>query len=151
MEQILKFDPWGIPINREAELYDRANPRPLGISTKSETMTFTIATALGVTAGVISAIRVQDISTGKWYNWDRPGPFTPTPVCTPGVNNLYIAVWAVNNGVAGNVTIKVTDDTGATLGTKTQNIPFGGSGFGLEMPNLTMPARNYSITIKVTP
>lgn len=123
---------------------------PLEVSHHSETLTFTIATALGVTSGIISAIRVQDVSTGQWYNWDRPGPFVPTPVCTPGPMNLYIAFWAINQGVAGNITLTIKDDTGATLATKTEYCPYGGAGVGIEV-TVDMPARNYAITLTVTP
>ncbi len=100
-------------------------------------------------SGILQAIRVQDVSTGKWYTWDRPGPFTPTPVCTPGVNNLYIAVWVVNQGGNGNLTLTLKDDTGQTLASKTAYVA-SGVGIGVEWTG-DKPVRNYAITIKATP
>lgn len=111
--------------------------------------------------GKIYAIRVQDIPRDIWYNWDKGGPGTgwtttgpvgPGPGeggVTPGSNTLYIAAWAVNEGVAGNLTLKITDDTGAVLVTKTLFCNSGG-GVGVEWTG-NMPTRNYNITLEVTP
>jgi len=125
--------------------------KPLEISIKSETYSFTVAPLLGATAGIISAIRVQDVKLDKWFNWDRPGPFSPSaPIITPGAGNLYIAFWAVNQGLAGNLTLTIKDDTGTVLATKTASAPYGGAGVGIEWTG-EMPGRNYGITLTVTP
>jgi len=50
-----------------------------------------------VAIGKITAIRVQDIATGIWYNWDN-GSWSTLPICTPGAGNLYVAFWIVNVG-----------------------------------------------------
>jgi len=107
-----------------------------------------------VAAGQINAIRVQDIATGKWFNWDNRG-WDTVPIVTPGAGKLYIAFWATNYSDAGYLTLSVIDDTGAVLATKTVWAePWYGDinkGVGIEAPNLTMPGRNYGITLKVTP
>lgn len=136
------------------EVYERVTGRKavlFGSPSPSETMTFTVTPLLGVTSGIISGVRVQDVALGKWFNWDRPGPFVPSaPIVTPGAGNLYIALWAVNQGTPGNLTLTITDDTGAVLATKTYSAEYGGGGVGLEWTG-AMPGRNYGITLTVTP
>ncbi len=122
----------------------------LSIGLQSETRSFSIAPKLDATFGVVSAIRVQDIIAQKWFNWDRPGPFTPSePVVTPGSGNLYIAAWAVNQGQEGHIKITMKDDAGATLASKTISVPYS-EGVGIEYTG-DMPGRSYGITISVTP
>lgn len=56
----------------------------------------------------LTAIRVQDVTTHKWYNWDNGSwDSNGTPKCTPG-GNLYVAAYAVNEGDPGTAGIKVT-------------------------------------------
>ncbi|MEM2830982.1 MAG: hypothetical protein QXZ14_12065 [Candidatus Jordarchaeales archaeon] len=130
-------------------------PQPLQVSIKSETRTFTIATTLGATSGKIAAIRVQDISRNKWFNWDMTtGSWDTSPSCAPG-NNLYIAFWAINQGADGNLRLRIIDDTGKVLADKTVYAPYWGGdinkGVGVETGTINMPSRNYGITLEVTP
>lgn len=132
------------------ELYKRVAERKALLS-PSETRTFTITPPAAATFGVISAIRVQDIATGEWYNWDAPGPFTPSlPIVTVGSGTLYIAFWVINQGDTGDLTLTIKDDDGNVLETKTVSCARG-AGVGLEAPDLDMPNRPYGITVTVTP
>jgi hypothetical protein len=132
------------------EIYERVTGRKaILFGHPAETMGFTIK-AYGTSVGIVQAIRVQDIPRNKWYNWDRPGPWSPSePEITPGSGTLYIAFYALNNGVAGNLTLTITDDTGATLATKTAYAA-SGSGVGIEWTG-DMPYKDYGISLKVTP
>lgn len=128
-----------------------AKTQPLKIGIQSETTGFNIS-PYTFASGIISGIRVQDIPRNIWYNWDRPGPWSPSePNVTVGSKTLYIAFWAVNQGnVTGTLTLTVKDDTGATLATKSVSCA-PGAGVGIEAPNLDMPNRTYGITLSVTP
>ena len=128
-----------------------AKTQPLKISMKSEAMSFNISPYTYV-SGIIQAIRVQDIPRGIWYNWDRPGPWSPSePIVTVGSGTLYIAFWAVNQGnVTGTLTLTIKDDTGKTLASKSASCD-PGAGVGIEAPRIDMPNRTYGITLSVTP
>ncbi|MCJ7632452.1 hypothetical protein MUP77_08680 [Candidatus Bathyarchaeota archaeon] len=130
---------------------------PLGMPLNSEVQSF-IITALGNPIGKVWAIRIQDIPRDIWYNWDAyigwttTGPVGPGPGeggVTPGTNTLYIAFWAVNNSVTGDMRVTIVDDTGALLAEKTSWVPQGGA-IGIEWTG-NMPWRNYGIIIEVTP
>ena len=142
------------PVSEE-ELYQRAVVQANPQLYKSETMSLTIKTALAATNGKIGAIRVQDIAKGLWFSWDvSTRTWDKTPTVTPG-NTLYIAVWAINLGEAGNVRIRLTDDTGKVLADKTVWCPYWGGditiGVGVETGTIAMPDRDYVVTINVTP
>lgn len=98
---------------------------------------------------VITAIRVQDIAAQQWFNWDD-GVWDSAgqPVVTAGAKNLYIAAYVVQveYGVVG---LAITDDTGAYLVTKSEMNPPGGV-MGVEASDLTMPNRDYNITVLTT-
>lgn len=101
--------------------------------------------------GKILGIRLQDILLQKWFNWDLGVGWSPSmPVVTPGAGNLYIAFWAGNQGAGGNLILKVKDDTGMMLASKSVYIA-GGSNAGIEAINLDMPSRSYGINLEVTP
>ena len=77
---------------------------PVGLA-GDDSVNFSI-TPVGGTTGKITAIRVQDIQRGIWFNWDNGAWSTPTPSCAPGAGVLYIAFGAINNGaVSGNITL----------------------------------------------
>lgn len=137
----------------EQAIVSRALPKgkafPLGVSLKSATYSFIISPLLGVTSGIITGIRVQDVALSKWFNWST-GAWDVAPIVTPGAGKLYIAFWAVNQGLAGNLTLTIKDDTGAILVTKTASAPYGGAGVGIEWTG-DMPSRSYAITLTVTP
>ncbi|TSA55549.1 hypothetical protein D4R42_05395 [bacterium] len=98
--------------------------------------------------GKIVAIRVQDIARNLWFNYDN-GMWDKTPEVTAGAN-LYIAAYVGNVGDAGNLTLRIIDDTGATLATKTEYVVAGGV-FGDETGTKQMPNRSYGISIPVDP
>ncbi|MBA7710068.1 hypothetical protein ES703_118997 [subsurface metagenome] len=99
--------------------------------------------------GKIVAIRVQDIETGEWFNYDN-GVWDKTPKVTVG-SNLYIAAWAINEGDAfGTLTLQIKDDTGAVLATKSPGVGPGVS-FGVETGTINMPNRVYDIDCPVDP
>jgi len=101
---------------------------------------------------IIEAIRVQDISRGVWYSWDRPGPWDPSePEVTVGSGKLYIAFYVINRGdIPGMLRLEVVDDTGKVLAT-TREAAAPGAGVGIEAPDLDMPDRSYNITLTATP
>lgn len=143
----------GIPIAAAAgslllEKLGKALPLKVQLS---ETMSFSVS-PYTFTEGIIQAIRVQDIPRGIWFNWDRPGPWSPSePEVTVGSGTLYIAFYAVNTGnVRGTLTLKIADDTGAVLASKSEAVD-PGAGVGIEAPGLDMPNRAYGITLSVTP
>lgn len=82
----------------------------------------------------ITAIRVQDIARQIWYSWDDPPrAWNKTPEVQTGVNNMYVAFYAVNphNATADIRLTLVSQITGKVLATKT----FGAApntGIGLE-------------------
>ena len=141
--------PWG-----DEEVKGKAYPVNV-IVKGSETLSVTVSPALGVTEAKLGGIRIQNIKTHEWFNWDyATRKFDKTPVVDAGAN-LYVAVWAINLGVDGNVRIKAVGDDGAVLIDKTAwclywngNINIG---LGGESGTKTMPARAYTITFEVSP
>jgi len=116
---------------------------------QSNTVT-TVMEAAGPPEGVITAIRVQDISRQVWFNWDKGVGWTPKPPeITPGTGNLYVACWVTNDGATGNITITIKDDQETILGSKTENVA-AGEGVGIEYTG-AMPNRSYSITLIPNP
>jgi hypothetical protein len=105
--------------------------------------------------GEITAIRVQDVSTGQWFEWNTPGKiWNISPTVKVGTGNLYIAAWARNIGdndpfapIAS--TLYIQDDTGVVLAEKSQ-ILWNNEAFGLELTT-NMPDRPYGITIIMYP
>jgi hypothetical protein len=97
--------------------------------------------------GTITAIRVHDVSRNIWYNWDKDYPqagfpawyiilsdgsrVLANPAVLPGANNLYIAFYVRNDGIAGAITAKLTTNTSQVLASATQTLSYG-AGFGLE-------------------
>jgi len=146
----------GIPVGAAALSLMQLMPETMAVRaplkvTLGETKGFSISPYTVVT-GIIQAIRVQDIPRGIWYNWDRPGPWSPSePEVTVGSRTLYIAFYATNTGnVRGTLTLRITDDTGAVLASKSESVDPGG-GVGIEAPGLDMPNRTYGITLSVSP
>lgn len=90
-------------------------------------------------AGQINAIRVQDLSTGKWYSYDNSGwDKNGAPKIKPGKNRIYIAFWATNYSTVGTLGLTIKDgDTGVTMAARVcQRVqPWGGDinkGVGIE-------------------
>ena len=115
----------------------------------SDYMEFTVAATLGVPFAIITAVRVQDVSTGEWYNWNA-GSWDKTPKCHPGAGNLYVAFWAINQGAYFSAfVLEIRDDTGKLLMNKTWGAGYL-EGIGIEV-TVDMPARNYGIKLTVVP
>jgi LPXTG-motif cell wall-anchored protein len=54
------------------------------------------------------AIRVQDVTNQKWYNWDNGSwDSNGQPKCVSG-GKLYVAAYAVNEGDAGTAGISIS-------------------------------------------
>lgn len=99
--------------------------------------------------GKITAIRVQDLETFEFFNWDD-GVWDRAPEVTVGDGMLYIAAWAENIGGDGLLQITIKDDTGAFLEAKSEIVP-AGEGLGCETGTIDMPNRRYGILIMVEP
>jgi hypothetical protein len=136
-----------------------AKTRPLEISVQSDSQSFSISPYTYV-SGRLIAIRVQDVARGIWFNWNgSTRTWDNSPNVTVGSGTLYIAAAAVNAGnAAGNVTLTITDDAGATLATKTITVqPWNGSYtspndyVGVETGSINMPNRQYGVTVSTTP
>ena len=114
----------------------------------TDTITFSIAAVSVAGNGKINAIRVQDVHTQTWFNWDNGSWTTATPTITPGAGHLYIAVWATNLGGPASFTLNVKKGT-TVLVTKTQTLANAES-FGVEV-TMDMPFTALSISAAVTP
>lgn len=104
------------------------------------------------TIGKIIGIRVQDIQRQLWFNWDE-GKWDTEPSCTPGINNLYVAVWAENVGEGGDLLLTLVDDEEKVLASKTEHVEPAADhlvGIGIEWTG-TMPDGNYGLTCTVDP
>ena len=105
----------------------------------------------GVASGKITAMRVQDLVRGLWFNWDIATGWDATPMVTAGPGTLYIAFYTINEGnMPGDLTLTIIDDVAAVLASKTAYAE-PGAGVGAESGTLDMPTRPYSITLEVTP
>lgn len=101
-------------------------------------------------AGIVRAIRVQDIARQLWFNWDS-GNWGTVPSCQPGTNNLYVAFWIIIDPAyplrTENVTLQLTDDAGKVLASKSLTMR-SDEGAGLEWTG-AMPAREYGLSCSV--
>ena len=114
-----------------------------------DTVSFNINAVAVAGNGKITAIRVQDVATHVWYNWDNGAWSTPVPTITPGAGNLYIAAYTTNNGGPSSLTLTIAQTGYGLLASKTQSIGNGES-FGLEFTG-DMPYAAIQISIAVTP
>lgn len=118
------------------------------------------------TAGLITAIRVQDVARDIWYSWDvttqnpqgswnnaggggKNAPVGETPRVTPGANNLYVAFYATNMGQSGNLTLTLKNSGNYILQNQTVNVASGASA-GIEWTG-NMPSASYGLILSVTP
>ena len=98
--------------------------------------------------GKLIAIRVQDLKTGEWFNWDD-GVWSRAPEVTIGAN-LYIAAYAINEGGYEMMQLLIKDDAGSFLAVTQAPVGPGGS-IGVETGTIEMPDRNYGILVLVEP
>ena len=140
-------------------MYQKPELRPLQVSIErhqSDAMLFSI-NPLAPANGKIYAIRVQDIARQIWFNWDRGVGWTrdTTPITeadiyvTVGIDTLYIAAYAVNEGGGGDLTLQMKADT-ETIAQKTEYVA-SGAGLGVETGTIPMPNRTYDVWIGVAP
>lgn len=150
-----------MPILYEEIIYGRserlAKARKLKIKLSlGEVLTLPIKTTLEAPNAKVGAIRIQNLKTGEWFNWDyKTRKFDKTPVIERGMN-LYVGVWVVNTGPDGNVTCKVLGDNGQVIiPTTTKFCKNWGNniniGQGFESGTRGMPSRDYTIKIEVKP
>jgi hypothetical protein len=100
-------------------------------------------------SGLIYAVRVRNLDTHEWFEWDNGVWGTRTPEVAVGPN-LYIAAYAFNESGAGYLKIRIRDDTGAVLASKTEYVAAGGY-IGIETGTINMPNRVYDIDCPVDP
>jgi len=118
---------------------------------EDDSVTFTI-TPVGAANGKITAIRVQDLVRGLWFNWDDPPrAWDSPPSCTAGVGTLYVAFYATNVGnVSDNITVRLIETlTGVVLAERTFWLGPGDSN-GLEWTG-NMPDGEYQLTCMAVP
>lgn len=89
---------------------------------------FSIEVEATVPNGVITAIRVQDLITNEFFNWDN-GVWDKKPKVAAGTT-VYIAAAALNNGDAGYMTMKIIK-SGTVIATKREYVAAGAS-IGIE-------------------
>jgi len=99
--------------------------------------------------GKIIAIRVQNVATGQWFNYDNGVWDTPTIMITPGPGNLYIAAYVQNQGGQAALTVNINKLGTGVIATKSQNVGNSES-FGLEVTT-DMPYVAVGISISVNP
>ncbi|GAI13834.1 unnamed protein product, partial [marine sediment metagenome] len=120
-----------------------------GISSNSVTFTVVEAAPPPPPAnGRVYHITVQDKARGVSFTYHN-GVWDNQPEVTIG-NNLNISACAVNEGGAGNLTLTIKDDTGATLSSATINLGTG-AGFCIGTGTINMSNRSYSIECVATP
>lgn len=88
-----------------------------------------------------TAIRVQNITQQKWFEWDRGTWTTAQPSGSSG-DAFYIAAYAANTSQAGTVTLSLSKD-GAVLRTVSAYLALGGQ-IGLEY---TLGALTQTVTL----
>lgn len=144
---------FGQPRTYGQRLARHSGVRPLNISVQqySDSYAFSIAPkALPVLPyGTLVAIRVQDLETFEWFNWDNR-VWDKAPEVTVGPGKLYIAAYAVNEGDAGLMQAIIKDDAQAILAVE-QGIVVTGGDISAETGTIEMPDRNYGILILVEP
>ena len=139
-------------ILRQRQMLQKAGvTKPLNIKfePQSDAMAFSIA-PYAVPDGKITAIRVQDIARQLYFNWDIGVGWSPSePEVTVGIDTLYIAFYAINEGGPGDMTFQMRADL-ETIAQKTVYVP-SGVGDGVESGTIPMPNRTYDIWIAVAP
>lgn len=119
----------------------------------SDSKSFTIAVAAPF--AICTAAVVKDLAAGTEYTCVLTTmTWSPSaPQVRPGAANLYILFQVRNIAGAGNLTLTIKDDTGATLKTETKMAGSVGSAQQFVTTEVTvdMPDRNYGITVSVTP
>jgi hypothetical protein len=102
--------------------------------------------------GVITAIRVHDISRNIWYSWNNGSwDSNGQPIVVAGSSNLAISFYAVNTGTAaGNLNLQLEVPTGTTVKNQSTwtNINSGallGEWIGV------MGAYSFQVTCRVSP
>jgi len=120
-------------------------------SLADDSFTFTI-TPIGTQNGKITAIRVQDLARGLWFNWDDPPrSWDAAPSCTAGAGKLYVSFYATNVGnVSGNITLSLIETVGGRVLATVVAYAAPGGGVGLEWTG-DMPAGNYDLTCQAVP
>ena len=80
-------------------VYSVNKPAPYAAALEKKNLTTTYL--------VVTAIRVQDVTNHKWFNWDNgTWDSAGAPKIAAG-NQIYIAAWAVNKSVANGCHIAV--------------------------------------------
>ncbi len=119
-----------------------------------ETNTITIKPKGESTKGRIYAVRIKDIKNqgaGEYFSWDE-GKWgaNGTPKVEVGTGNIYVAFWATNEGLDGDLNLQLIDNsTGIAVQIVTGYAELGG-GVGLEWTG-DMPKDGINFTLKVTP
>lgn len=144
---------FGQPRTYAQRLARHSRVRPLNISVQrfSDSYAFSITpvTPIVLPDGTLIAIRVQDLETYEWFNWDSR-VWDKAPEVTVGSGRLYIAAYAVNEGGVGIMQLIIKDDAGNFLAVKQETVPAGGD-LGVETGTIEMPDRSYGINILVEP
>lgn len=77
--------------------------------------------------GKITTIRVQDLTTHAWFNWDNGSwDANGSPKVAPNTT-LYIAAAAVNNGEAGLMYLSIYWAGGSLIAQNSYTTPAGGT------------------------
>lgn len=122
-----------------------------GGRTLADSVTFTVSPYL-YSSSSITAIRVHDITRGKWYSWDNGAwDSNGVPIVQPGTGNLSISFTARNNGnTTGTITLKLT--VGTTV-VKTLPVSNVAAGALASMPEqiMDMPASAINVKLECSP
>ena len=89
----------------------------------------------GATSPKITALRIQDVTRGIWFNWDNGvvtgGDGGANFSCTKG-GQCYIAAYIKNEGAAGTIGLHIVNsDSGVSLKDKVEVVAAGGT-MGIE-------------------
>lgn len=83
--------------------------------------------------GYISSVRVQDVLTGKWFNYETVGGWDTQPIVLTPWGGVYIATWITNfSGSTQTLTVSIESE-GRVFIRKTETVE-NGAGFGVETP-----------------
>lgn len=101
--------------------------------------------------GKITAMRVQDIVRGIWFNWDDPPrAWSSPPSCTAGAGTLYVAFYVKNVGTTpGYVLLRLYNQAEQEIASKSILLD-PGQGGGLEWTG-DMPSSNYTLRCDAYP
>lgn len=117
----------------------------------ADEISFSVGVIKQVPNSKIFAIRIQDGTTGLWYNWDVGsdgiGRWDVTPKCNEKAN-LYIAAYAKNLGGDGNIVLTIRNNLDGAYARSSFSVP-ANNVIGAEI-NYTMPNQSPTITIKST-